>query len=76
MSSQIPSARYAYAIAPLGPIFIALEQGGNLLGNGTWMNVGGNQAVTYGGATANSQTGGAPYDDLDGGQSCVVPSVQ
>lgn len=36
------------------------------------MNVGGNQAVTYGGLTAQSQTGGAPYDDLDGGQSYVV----
>ncbi|KLO12277.1 glyoxal oxidase [Schizopora paradoxa] len=43
--------------------------GGNVLGNGTWVNVGGNQAVTYGGLTANSQTGGAPYDDPDGGQS-------
>ena len=43
-------------------------QGGNVLGNGTWLNVGGNQAVTYGGLTANSQTGGAPYDDPDGGK--------
>lgn len=44
-------------------------QGGNVLGNGTWLNVGGNQAVTYGGAGAKSQTGGGPYDDLDGGYS-------
>lgn len=43
-------------------------QGGNVLGNGTWLNVGGNQAVTYGGLTAHSQNGGAPYDDPDGGK--------
>ncbi|THH26759.1 hypothetical protein EUX98_g7431 [Antrodiella citrinella] len=43
--------------------------GGNVLGNGTWLNAGGNQAVTFGGLTAPSQNGGAPYDDLDGGQS-------
>ena len=44
-------------------------QGGNVLGNGTWLNVGGNQAITYGGLPAKSQNGGAPYDDLDGGYS-------
>ena len=44
-------------------------QGGNVLGNGTWLNVGGNQAVTWGGLTAESQLGGAPYDNLDGGRS-------
>ncbi|KAI0697279.1 DUF1929-domain-containing protein [Cytidiella melzeri] len=43
--------------------------GGNLLGNGTWLNVGGNQAVTYGGLTAQSQNAAAPYDDPDGGKS-------
>ncbi|KIM83331.1 glyoxal oxidase [Piloderma croceum F 1598] len=43
--------------------------GGNVLGNGTWLNVGGNQAVQYGGDPAKSQTGGAPYDDGDGGKS-------
>ncbi|OBZ70682.1 Galactose oxidase [Grifola frondosa] len=43
--------------------------GGNVLANGTWVNVGGNQAVTYGGLAASSQTGGLPYDDPDGGQS-------
>ncbi|KAH8119307.1 glyoxal oxidase [Phellopilus nigrolimitatus] len=43
--------------------------GGAVLGNGTWVNAGGNQAVTWGGLTANSQNGGAPYDDPDGGQS-------
>lgn len=46
-----------------------LLQGGNVLANGTWLNVGGNQAVTYGGLTAASQTGGPPYDDGDGGNS-------
>lgn len=43
--------------------------GGTVLGNGTWLNVGGNQAVTTGGATATSQKGGGVYDDPDGGQS-------
>ncbi|KAH9935742.1 copper radical oxidase [Fomitopsis serialis] len=46
---------------------------GSVLGNGTWLNVGGNQAVTYGGLTAPSQNGGAPYDDPDGGQSLLDP---
>lgn len=39
------------------------------MGNGTWLNVGGNQAVTYGGAAAPSQFGGGPYNDPDGRQS-------
>ncbi|KAH7913258.1 glyoxal oxidase [Hygrophoropsis aurantiaca] len=43
--------------------------GGSVLGDGRWINVGGNQAVTYGGNAATSQTGGAPYDDPDGGRS-------
>lgn len=43
--------------------------GGNVLGNGTWINVGGNQAVTYGGDAADVQTGTAPYFDPDGRQS-------
>ncbi|CDO76962.1 Copper radical oxidase [Trametes cinnabarina] len=48
--------------------------GGNVLGNGTWLNVGGNMAVTTGGATADSQvTGGQPYEDPDGGQSLLNP---
>lgn len=43
-----------------------------MLANGTWINVGGNMAVTTGGATADSEvTGGQPYQDPDGGQSCV-----
>ncbi|KAF7315671.1 hypothetical protein MIND_00082700 [Mycena indigotica] len=41
--------------------------GGNVLGNGTWLNVGGNQPVTYGGATLTSGKG--PYNDPDGGTS-------
>ena len=50
-------------------VCLNLRQGGNVLGNGTWVNVGGNQAVTVGGATAMSQNGGPPYNDPDGGQS-------
>lgn len=46
--------------------------GGNVLGNGTWVNVGGNQGVTYGGLQAASQDGGGPFDDPDGGQSYVT----
>lgn len=45
--------------------------GGTALGNGTWLNVGGNQAVKAGGATADSQKGGGDYDDPDGGNSYV-----
>ncbi|CEL60581.1 Galactose oxidase OS=Gibberella zeae (strain PH-1 / ATCC MYA-4620 / FGSC 9075 / NRRL 31084) GN=GAOA PE=3 SV=1 [Rhizoctonia solani AG-1 IB] len=41
--------------------------GGNVLGNGTWLNVGGNQAVGPGGATAAN--GAAPYRGVDGGLS-------
>lgn len=43
--------------------------GGNVMGNGTWVNIGGNQGVTYGGAPAASQNGGGPYQDPDGRQS-------
>lgn len=43
--------------------------GGGVMSNGTWLNVGGNQAVTYNGDPAASQTGGGPYDDPDGRQS-------
>lgn len=39
------------------------------MGNGTWVNIGGNQGVTYGGAPAASQNGGGPYQDPDGRQS-------
>ncbi|KZT10785.1 copper radical oxidase [Laetiporus sulphureus 93-53] len=54
---------------PMNVITNSFCAGGNVLGNGTWVNVGGNQAVTYGGLAAASQTGGPPYDDPDGGQS-------
>ncbi|KLO12283.1 glyoxal oxidase [Schizopora paradoxa] len=54
---------------PMDIITNSFCAGGNVLGNGTWVNVGGNQAITYGGLQAASQTGGAPYDDPDGGQS-------
>jgi len=43
--------------------------GGSSLGNGTWLNIGGNQAVEWGGNTASSQLGVAPYFDPDGGRS-------
>ncbi|BGP45591.1 hypothetical protein JCM10450v2_001410 [Rhodotorula kratochvilovae] len=41
--------------------------GGNVLGNGTWVNIGGNQAIGYGGLNANPLTG--PYQDGDGGKA-------
>ncbi|KAJ7650953.1 copper radical oxidase [Roridomyces roridus] len=43
--------------------------GGTVLGNGTWLNVGGNSAVTWGGAQAEDSSGSGPYDDPDGGRS-------
>jgi hypothetical protein len=54
---------------PMDAITNSFCAGGNVLGNGTWLNVGGNQAVTYGGNPAASQNGGGPYDDPDGGRS-------
>ncbi|OAX37361.1 glyoxal oxidase [Rhizopogon vinicolor AM-OR11-026] len=54
---------------PMDAVTNSFCAGGSVLGNGTWLNVGGNQAVTYGGATAKSELGGLPYDDPDGGQS-------
>jgi hypothetical protein len=56
-ASSNPTHRYDYL------------QGGNVLGNGTWLNVGGNDAVTYGGLDAADQNGNNPYGDSDGGQS-------
>lgn len=43
--------------------------GGTVLGNGTWLNVGGNQAITWGGDKASGQTGQSPYKDWDGGKA-------
>ncbi|KAK7692517.1 hypothetical protein QCA50_004145 [Cerrena zonata] len=54
---------------PMDAVTNTFCAGGNVLGNGTWVNVGGNQAVTFGGLQAASQNGGGPYDDPDGGQS-------
>ncbi|KAF8587998.1 copper radical oxidase [Ramaria rubella] len=54
---------------PMDAVTNTFCAGGNVLGNGTWVNVGGNQAVTFGGNQAASQNGGPPYDDPDGGQS-------
>src|SRR6266702_1231494 len=50
-------------------VCLNLRQGGNVLGNGAWVNVGGNQATTYGGTTAMSQNGGPPNHDPDDGES-------
>ncbi|RXW13336.1 hypothetical protein EST38_g12519 [Candolleomyces aberdarensis] len=54
---------------PLDVMTNAFCAGGNVLGNGTWINVGGNQAVTWGGNAADRQDGGGPYNDPDGRQS-------
>ncbi|KAG8896391.1 hypothetical protein FRB99_008918 [Tulasnella sp. 403] len=54
---------------PMDVVSNSFCAGGNVLGNGTWLNVGGNQAITWGGITAASQTGGPPYDNLDGGKA-------
>lgn len=45
--------------------------GGTVLGNGTWLNVGGNQAITYGGnpMASTQQDGQSPYGNWDGGMA-------
>ncbi|KAF7357719.1 hypothetical protein MVEN_00817800 [Mycena venus] len=43
--------------------------GGTVLGNGTWINIGGNSAVTFGGNKVDDDSGNGPYDDPDGGKS-------
>lgn len=46
--------------------------GGNLMGNGSWINVGGNQAVTTLGVasnTVNIAEGAGAYDDFSGGRT-------
>ncbi|KAI0745030.1 DUF1929-domain-containing protein [Earliella scabrosa] len=45
--------------------------GGIALGNGTWLNVGGNQPVVPGGGTADAN--GGAYHDPDGGKSLINP---
>lgn len=37
------------------------------MGDGRWLNLGGNQAVDPGGVTSNSQDGNNTYQDSDGG---------
>ncbi|KDQ12600.1 hypothetical protein BOTBODRAFT_176282 [Botryobasidium botryosum FD-172 SS1] len=54
------------SVRPMDVLSSTFCAGGSVLGNGTWMNVGGNQAVTTNGDQAASQTGGGPYDDWDG----------
>lgn len=53
--------------------------GGTILGDGTLINVGGNQAVTLDGAAPTgygspATYGGAPYQDYDGGAAYVLLS--
>jgi hypothetical protein len=58
---------------PMDVVTNSFCAGGSSLGNGTWVNLGGNQAVTWGGNTASSQTDpDAPYNNLDGGKSYVL----
>ena len=56
---------------PMDVVTNSFCAGGSALGNGTWLNVGGNQAVAPGGVQAQSQLGGGIYDDPDGGRSYV-----
>lgn len=57
-------------IRPMDVVTNSFCAGGGVTGDGTWLNLGGNQAVTWGGNTADSQTGGsAPYMSVDGGRS-------
>ncbi|THU94176.1 DUF1929-domain-containing protein [Dendrothele bispora CBS 962.96] len=43
--------------------------GGNVMGNGTWVNVGGNQPITYGGLNWDDPSSNGPYNDPDGRRS-------
>jgi len=56
---------------PMDAITNSFCAGGNVLGNGTWMNVGGNAAITYGGIDLpkDEQATGGPYGAPDGGNS-------
>jgi hypothetical protein len=63
---------------PLDIVTNSFCAGGNVMGNGSWLNVGGNQAVTTLGVADNtvnikpaSSNSGA-YDDLDGGRATRV----
>ncbi|KAG8803885.1 hypothetical protein FRC16_002380 [Serendipita sp. 398] len=57
-------------IRPLDIVTNSFCAGGGVTGDGTWVNLGGNQAVTWGGNSADSQTGQtAPYMSWDGGKA-------
>ncbi|KAH6906319.1 copper radical oxidase [Coprinopsis sp. MPI-PUGE-AT-0042] len=59
---------------PMEAVTNSFCAGGNVLGNGTWLNVGGNEAVTFGGAVAEDQSAsGAPYFNIDGRTSMLTP---
>nr|GAT58538.1 predicted protein [Mycena chlorophos] len=57
---------------PMDAVTNTFCAGGISLGDGTWINVGGNQAVTFGGDATGNPAGGGPYDDPDGGKSIRV----
>ncbi|KAB5588064.1 Copper radical oxidase [Ceratobasidium theobromae] len=52
-------------IRPMDVVTNSFCAGGGVLGNGTWLNVGGNQAVTWGGLKGTDNDG--PYHTVDGG---------
>ncbi|KAI0057765.1 DUF1929-domain-containing protein [Artomyces pyxidatus] len=51
---------------PMDIVTNAFCAGGNVMGNGTWVNVGGNVEVTYGGVETEKDDGRSPYHDPDG----------
>ncbi|TDL21722.1 glyoxal oxidase [Rickenella mellea] len=57
------------SVRPMEVVTNTFCAGGNVLGNGTWLNVGGNQAVTYGGLPTGDSNADPPFQDADGGQS-------
>ncbi|QRV93538.1 glyoxal oxidase [Ceratobasidium sp. AG-Ba] len=60
----------ANTFRPMDVVTNSFCAGGGVLGNGTWLNVGGNQAITWGGLTADSQGGKeGPYYNADGGKA-------
>ena len=59
------------------PICADSLKGGNVMGNGTWLSIGGNQAVVAGGLAASVQDGSqAPYYNADGRRSYVLSSFR
>ncbi|GAA5833629.1 hypothetical protein JCM11251_003187 [Rhodosporidiobolus azoricus] len=64
-------------VRPLDPITNSFCAGGNLLGNGSWLNVGGNNAVSTGGVSLselNIAEGFGAYKDLSGGRAARILS--